>query len=66
MPTTPTSVHGMSDLLYIAGCVAFFAVMIAFALLYDRSMRNGYEGPHEVATTADGTRARSGRRLRRA
>jgi len=39
-------VRGMSDLLYITACVAFFTVMIAFVLLYDRSVRSGiYETP---------------------
>jgi hypothetical protein len=28
----------MSDLLYITACIAFFAIMIAFVFLYDRSV----------------------------
>jgi hypothetical protein len=36
----------MSDLLYITACIAFFAVMVTFVLLYDRSVGSRiYEAP---------------------
>ena len=36
----------VADVLFIAAVIAFFAVMLALVLLYDRSVSNGiYEAP---------------------
>ena len=42
---------GVADVLSVAAVIAFFAVMIAFVFLYDRSVGGGF---YEAAEEANG------------